>query len=62
METPDTGYADAGSVIQVVTIENGRGPAPARIWPLAQTVRSPWCLSCCEGLDRDRYDVIQFDS
>ena len=23
METPDTGYADAGSVIQVVTFEGG---------------------------------------
>jgi hypothetical protein len=27
-----------------------------------QTVRRPWCLSCCEGLDRDRCDVILFDS
>ena len=24
METPDTGYADAGLVIQVVTIEGGK--------------------------------------
>ena len=21
-----------------------------------------WCLSCCEGLDRDHCDVIPFDS
>lgn len=27
-----------------------------------QTVRRPWCLSCCQGLDRDRCDVIPFDS
>jgi hypothetical protein len=27
-----------------------------------QIVRRPWCLSCCEGLDRDRCDVIPFDS
>ena len=27
-----------------------------------QTVRRPWCLSCCEGLDHDRCDVIPFDS
>jgi len=26
------------------------------------TVRRPWCLSCCEGLDRDRCDMIPFDS
>jgi hypothetical protein len=26
------------------------------------TVRRPWCLSCCQGLDRDRCDVIPFDS
>jgi hypothetical protein len=23
-------------------------------------VRRPWCLSCCQGLDRDRCDVIPF--
>jgi len=27
-----------------------------------QTARRPWCLSCCQGLDRDRCDVIPFDS
>jgi hypothetical protein len=26
------------------------------------TVRRPWCLSCCEGLDRDRCDMTPFDS
>jgi hypothetical protein len=23
-------------------------------------VRRPWCLSCCQDLDRDRHDVIPF--
>lgn len=27
-----------------------------------ETARRPWCLSCCEGLDRDRCDVIPFGS
>jgi hypothetical protein len=38
---------------------------PAGFWVSCtggQTVRRPWCLSCCEGLDRDRCDVIPFDS
>lgn len=38
---------------------------PAGFWVSCtggQTVRRPWCLSCCEGLDRDRSDVIPFDS
>jgi len=37
---------------------------PAGFWVSrtgGQTVRRPWCLSCCQGLDRDRYDVIRFD-
>jgi hypothetical protein len=25
-------------------------------------VRRPWCLSCCQDLDRDRYDLIPFGS
>jgi hypothetical protein len=25
-------------------------------------VRRPWCLSCCQELDGDRYDVILFGS
>jgi hypothetical protein len=25
-----------------------------------QTVRRPWCLSCCQQLDRDRYDLTPF--
>jgi protein-arginine kinase activator protein McsA len=36
---------------------------PAGFWhrrTSGQTVRRPWCLSCCQGLDRDRYDVIAF--
>ena len=28
----------------------------------ARTVRRPWCLSCCDGLDRSRCDVIPFGS
>jgi hypothetical protein len=38
---------------------------PAGFWVSCtggQTVRRPWCLSCCEGLDRDRCDMIPFDS
>jgi hypothetical protein len=38
---------------------------PAGFWVSCtdgQTVRRPWCLSCCEGLNRDRCDVIPFDS
>lgn len=26
----------------------------------AKTVRRPWCLSCCQALDRDRHDKIPF--
>jgi hypothetical protein len=38
---------------------------PAGFWVSrtgGQTVRRPWCLSCCRGLDRDRCDVTPFDS
>jgi hypothetical protein len=38
---------------------------PAGFWvsqKRAQTVRRPWCLSCCDGLDRATYDVIAFGS
>jgi hypothetical protein len=38
---------------------------PAGFWVSltgGQTVRRPWCLSCCQGLNRDRCDVIPFDS
>jgi hypothetical protein len=38
---------------------------PAGFWVSrtgGQTVRRPWCLSCCQGLDRDRCDVTPFDS
>lgn len=38
---------------------------PAGFWVSragGQTVRRPWCLSCCEGLDRDHCDVIRFAS
>jgi hypothetical protein len=38
--------------------------SPAGFWVSrrgGQTVRRPWCLSCCQGLDRDRCDVIPFD-
>jgi hypothetical protein len=37
---------------------------PAGFWvsgPGRQTVRRPWCLACCQGLDRDRCAVIPFD-
>jgi hypothetical protein len=36
---------------------------PAGFWVSrtgAKTVRRPWCLSCCEELDRDHCDVIRF--
>lgn len=38
---------------------------PAGFWisqKRARTVRRPWCLSCCDGLDRSRCDVIAFGS
>jgi len=38
---------------------------PAGFWVSrsgGQTVRRPWCLSCCQGLDQDRCDVLSFDS
>jgi hypothetical protein len=38
---------------------------PAGFWVSghrARTARRPWCLACCQGLDRDRCDVIPFDS
>jgi hypothetical protein len=38
---------------------------PAGFWVSragGQTVRRPWCLSCCQELDRDHCDVIRFDS
>ena len=40
------------------------GADPAGFWVSragAKTVRRPRCLSCCEGLDRDRCDIIPFD-
>ena len=39
--------------------------SPAGFWvsgPGAQTVRRPWCLSCCQELDRDLCHVTPFDS
>jgi hypothetical protein len=38
---------------------------PAGFWVSrtgGQTVRRPWCLSCCQELDRDRCDVVPFES
>ena len=38
---------------------------PAGFWVSrtgGKTVRRPWCLSCCAGLDRDRCDMIPFES
>jgi hypothetical protein len=37
---------------------------PAGFWVSrrgGQTVRRPWCVSCCQELDWDRCDVIPFD-
>ena len=37
--------------------------SPAGFWvshKSAKTVRRPWCLSCCDVLDRGRYDVVRF--
>jgi hypothetical protein len=37
---------------------------PAGFWvshTSDQTVRRPWCLSCCQELDQSRYHVIPFD-
>ena len=36
---------------------------PAGFWVSrtdAKTVRRPWCLSCCQDLDRERCDMIPF--
>jgi hypothetical protein len=38
--------------------------SPAGFWvshKSGQTVRRPWCLSCCQTLDHERCDVIPFD-
>ena len=38
---------------------------PAGFWVSRtsdQTVRRPWCLSCCQELDRDRCDMVPFES
>ena len=38
---------------------------PAGFWvsgKSARTVRRPWCLSCCDVLDRGRHDVTGFGS
>jgi hypothetical protein len=38
---------------------------PAGFWVSrtgGNTVRRPWCLSCCQGLDPERCDMIPFDS
>jgi hypothetical protein len=38
--------------------------SPAGFWVSrkdGKTVRRPWCLSCCDGLDRGRCDVTPFD-
>lgn len=37
---------------------------PAGFWVSragGRTVRRPWCLSCCQELDRDRCQMIPFD-
>jgi hypothetical protein len=39
--------------------------SPAGFWVTdkgARAVRRPWCLSCCDVLDRGRYDVTGFES
>ena len=41
------------------------GHSPAGFWVSlrgGQTVRRPWCLSCCHDLDRDHHDIIPFDN
>jgi len=41
------------------------GQSPAGFWVSfrgGRTVRRPWCLSCCQGLDRECCDVIPFAS
>jgi hypothetical protein len=38
---------------------------PAGFWvshTRDQTVRRPWCLSCCQDLDPDSYHINPFDS
>lgn len=39
--------------------------SPAGFWVSkknAKAVRRPWCLSCCDVLDRGRYDVVRSGS
>jgi hypothetical protein len=39
--------------------------SPAGFWVSSNggtTVRRPWCLSCCDGLNQNRCDVIPFSS
>jgi hypothetical protein len=39
--------------------------SPAGFWvshKSAMTVRRPWCLSCCDVLNRGRCDVVRFGS
>ena len=41
------------------------GQRPAGFWVSHRngtTVRRPWCLSCCQALDRDHHDMIPFGS
>jgi len=38
---------------------------PAGFWVSrrgSQVVRRPWCLTCCQGLDPDLYDIVRFDA
>ncbi len=39
--------------------------SPAGFWVSGKggkTVRRPWCLSCCDGLDQSRRDLLPFGS
>jgi hypothetical protein len=38
---------------------------PAGFWVRrtgGRTVRRPWCLTCCSGLNQGRFDVMAFDA
>jgi hypothetical protein len=65
MPWPDTVTARGLRPLHTVQLCIHCRQSPAGFWVGrcgGQTVRRPWCLSCCQELDRDRCDVIPFDS
>ena len=58
---PDAGRAAALAHTRQLCIHCQQRPAGFWVRRTGGTVvRRPWCLPCCQDLDRDRYDVIPF--